>query len=139
MAEPLGKKTYKVDDIKVSIKYERPGVHIVTIEPPSGRDISEEEGKRITKLIEEKTVGNPVNCTCIDSSIKLHLEGALEHYIKDVRGDVVRSAAAAVECKERNPVLSQHYLAIVESQKGFIEKLEESKNTIKALPVCKES
>ena len=45
---------YMVDDIKVILRYERPGVHHVTIEAPGGRSITEEEGKKITKLIEEK-------------------------------------------------------------------------------------
>lgn len=48
---------YMVDDIKVIIRYERPGAHLVTIEPPGGRGITEEEGEKITKLIEEKTSG----------------------------------------------------------------------------------
>lgn len=47
-------KEYKVGDIKVGIKFERPGVHEVTIEAPGGRSITEEEGEKITKLIEEK-------------------------------------------------------------------------------------
>ena len=55
MEEASRKMKYKVDDIKVTLKYERPGVHLVIIEPPGGRPITEEEGKKITKLIEEKT------------------------------------------------------------------------------------
>lgn len=80
-----------------------------------------------------------MQCTCIDSSIKLHLEGALEHYIKDIRKDVVSFSASVVEFKERNPILSEHYLALVESQKKFIGELEKAKGVIKSLPICKES
>ena len=46
---------HMVDDIKVIIRYERPGVHHVTIQAPGGRSITEEEGRKITELIEEKT------------------------------------------------------------------------------------
>lgn len=47
-------KTYKVDDIKVTIEHERSGVHLVTIKPPGGRVVSEEEAKKIDKLLQEK-------------------------------------------------------------------------------------
>jgi len=75
-------------------------------------------------------------CVCIDPSIRLHLEGALEHYIKEIREDITRFVASAVEFKERNPVLSQHYLTLVESQKKFVDELEKTKGVIKILPVC---
>lgn len=53
--ETKEQKHYKVGDIKVTIKYERPGVHLVNVDPPEGRRITEEEGKRITQLIEKET------------------------------------------------------------------------------------
>ena len=80
-----------------------------------------------------------MRCTCIDSSIKLHLEGALIRYIKDIQKDIVTFADAAVEFKERNPTLSEHYLALVKSQENFIEELQKAKGVIKSLPECKES
>lgn len=77
-----------------------------------------------------------MKCDCIDSSIKLHLEGALEHYIKEIREDIVHFAAEAVEYKVKNPSLSNSYLTLVESQKKFIDELEKAKGVIKALPIC---
>jgi len=79
-----------------------------------------------------------MECACIDSSIKLHLEGALIRYIKDIQKDIVTFADAAVEFKERNPTLSEHYSALVKSSENFIEELQKAKGVIKSLPVCKE-
>jgi len=62
----------------------------------------------------------------------------LIHYIKDIRKDIVSFAAAATEFKERNPTLSEHYLALVKSQEEFIEELQKAKGVIKSLPVCGE-
>jgi len=80
-----------------------------------------------------------MECTCINPSIKLHLEGALIRYIKDIQKDIVTFADAAVEFKERNPTLSNHYLALVKSQENFIEELQQAKGIVKSLPECKES
>ena len=53
-------REYMVDNIKVIIRYERPGVHEVTIEAPGGRSITEEEGRKIDKLLDEVVdKGNP--------------------------------------------------------------------------------
>ena len=80
-----------------------------------------------------------MECACMNSSVKLHLEGALVHYIKDIRKDIVTFADAALEYKERNPKLSEHYLTLVKSQQDFIEELQKAKGVIKSLPECKES
>ncbi len=80
-----------------------------------------------------------IEATCISSSIKLHLEGALIHYIKKIQEDVATFAAEAVFFKERNPNLSNHYLQLGESQRAFIEELEKAKGVIRTLPTCKES
>ena len=80
-----------------------------------------------------------LNCTCTSRAIKLHLEGALIHYIRKIQEDIVTFSAAAVEFKERNPALSEHYLEIVNSEQKFIEELENTKGIIKSLPECKEA
>jgi len=46
---------YKVGDIEVTIQYERPGVHLVTISPPGNRKVTEKEAREIDKLIEKVT------------------------------------------------------------------------------------
>ena len=89
----------------------------------------EEKGKLVRTHPEPK-------CDCIEPSIKLHIEGALIHYIIGIRKDVVTFAEAAVEYQNTNPALSQHYLQLVESQKAFIEEIEKSKRVILALPIC---
>ncbi len=76
---------------------------------------------------------------CISHTIKLHLEGALIHYIRKIQKDIVTFSAAAVEFKERNPPLSAHYLVLVDSERKFIEELEASKGVIKSLPECSEN
>lgn len=80
-----------------------------------------------------------MECTCMSSSVKLHLEGALIHYIRDIQKDIVTFDAEAVFFKERNPNLSNHYSQLVRSQQAFIEELEDAKKVIKSLPECKES
>ena len=75
-------------------------------------------------------------CSCMNPAVELHLEGALVHYIKDIQKDIVTFAAAAVEFKESNPTLSEHYLALVKSQWDFIEELQKAKGVIKSLPEC---
>lgn len=77
--------------------------------------------------------------TCISHAIKLHLEGALIHYIRDIQKDIGTFTAAAAEFKERNPTLSEHYLALAKSQGNFIEELQEAKEVIKSFAECKES
>lgn len=76
---------------------------------------------------------------CISSSVKLHLEGALIHYIRGIQKDIATFDAEAVFFKERNPNLSNHYSQLVRSQQAFIEELEDAKKVIKSLPECKES
>ena len=74
---------------------------------------------------------------CLSKNIKLHLEGALIHYIKDIQNNIYTFAVAAVEFKERNPTLSEHYLALVKSQEDFIEELQKAKGVIQSFPECK--
>ena len=50
-------RVYMVDDIKVIVRYERPGVHEVTLEAPGGRSITDEEGRRIDNLLKEVVPG----------------------------------------------------------------------------------
>ena len=77
-----------------------------------------------------------MKCACMSDSIKRHLEGALIHYIRGIQRDVSEFARAAIEYKDVNPALSQHYSQLVESQNAFLEEIEASKRVIKALPIC---
>ena len=82
---------------------------------------------------------NGGKCACLDEDIKRHLEGALIHYIRGIQKDVATFAEAAVEYKNVNPKLSQHYSDLVNSQNAFIERVENSKKVIKELPTCEEN
>ncbi len=77
-----------------------------------------------------------MKCDCIDESIKLILEGALIHYIRESQRNIVEFDRAAREYKDINPQLSKHYSQIIESENAYIEKIQAAKSVVKALPVC---
>lgn len=78
-----------------------------------------------------------IEASCLSKDIKRHLEGALIRYIKDIEKDRFTFVTAAAEFKERNPTLSDHYLALIKSQEDFIEELQKAKGVIASLPECK--
>jgi len=77
-----------------------------------------------------------MKCDCIDHSIKLHIEGALIHYIRKIQEDVATFAKEAEFFKVRNPNLSNNYSEVAKSQNAFIEKLEDAKRVIMNVPEC---
>lgn len=75
-------------------------------------------------------------CKCLKSDVKLYIEGAIIHFIRELGKEAKLFQERAVERK--GTPMEEHYTGVASGMERYIGNLEKVKAEIKEIPDCKE-